>query len=458
MLASALYGKQWGDENSLVEKRQRELLVTWRNSALMGAPTMPVITNVISQHAEEAAMLWILRRAAVVAPHYSLADLAKIEGRVEAHLDGLRIAGEEGWKFCEEQLAANEEGEIFAAGVVAFELARPEFIARVLSVVEEQPKTADGLVSALGWLSVERALPNIHNLLRSDTPVYQRVGIAAAAIHRWHPGEALARLVGAEDTAIQARALKAVGELGDASLRSNVESALRDADVECRFAAAWSGALLGLPTAVLMLREIAESGSPRAVAAAGLVLRQMDMSAAQSWQKGLAGDPKRIRLAIIAAGTIGDPALVPWLISLMSQLPLARLAGESFTMIAGVDLAYRDLERKPPEDFNAGPTEDPKDENVEMDPDDNLPWPEPTLVQKWWDKNRSQFQNGTRCLLGKPMTAEWLKTVLRDGRQRQRAAAALELAIRNPGQPLFNVKAPGFRQIELLGKPGPAIR
>jgi len=56
------------------------------------------------------------------------------------------------------------------------------------------------------------------------------------------------------------------------------------------------------------------------------------------------------------------------------------------------------------------------------------------------------------------MTIEWLKTVLRDGRQRQRAAAALELAIRQPGTPLFNVKAPGFRQIELLGKPGPPIR
>jgi uncharacterized protein (TIGR02270 family) len=126
-------------------------------------------------------------------------------------------------------------------------------------------------------------------------------------------------------------------------------------------------------------------------------------------------------------------------------------------MITGVDLAYRDLERKPPEDFNAGPTEDPKDENVEMDPDDNLPWPEPALVQKWWDKNRGQFQSGTRYLLGKPMTVDWLKTVLRDGRQRQRAAAALELAIRNPGEPLFNVAAPGFRQQKILGK-GEVIR
>ena len=35
---------------------------------------------------------------------------------------------------------------------------------------------------------------------------------------------------------------------------------------------------------------------------------------------------------------------------------------------------------------------------------------------------------------------------------------ALQLAIREPKQPLFNVAAPGFRQIQLLGKPGPPIR
>jgi len=42
----------------------------------------------------------------------------------------------------------------------------------------------DGLVSALGWLSVEQAQTHIQSLLRSDKPVDQRVGIATAAAHR----------------------------------------------------------------------------------------------------------------------------------------------------------------------------------------------------------------------------------------------------------------------------------
>jgi hypothetical protein len=52
------------------------------------------------------------------------------------------------------------------------------------------------------------------------------------------------------------------------------------------------------------------------------------------------------------------------------------------------------------------------------------------------------------------MSPEWLGQVLRDGYQRQRAAAALELAIRNPGQPLFEVRAPGSRQQRILGGAG----
>ena len=37
------------------------------------------------------------------------------------------------------------------------------------------------------------------------------------------------------------------------------------------------------------------------------------------------------------------------------------------------------------------------------------------------------------------------------GRQRERATAALELAIRNPTEPLFNVEEHGRRQMKKLG-------
>ena len=53
---------------------------------------MTAVAIVLAQHAEEAAFLWLLRDAAVRAPHYGLADLAALDRRIAAHLDGSGIA------------------------------------------------------------------------------------------------------------------------------------------------------------------------------------------------------------------------------------------------------------------------------------------------------------------------------------------------------------------------------
>ena len=40
------------------------------------------IEVIVAQHASEAAFLWMLRDAAVYAPHYALKDLARLDDRV----------------------------------------------------------------------------------------------------------------------------------------------------------------------------------------------------------------------------------------------------------------------------------------------------------------------------------------------------------------------------------------
>jgi len=59
---------------------------------------MAIIESIVSPHTEESAFLWLLRDSAIGEPHYSLQDLADLDNRVEAHLDGLRIAGDAGWQ------------------------------------------------------------------------------------------------------------------------------------------------------------------------------------------------------------------------------------------------------------------------------------------------------------------------------------------------------------------------
>ena len=240
--------------------------------------------------------------------------------------------------------------------------------------------------------------------------------------------------------------------MGLERLLPDVRNCLADQDDRCRFSAGWSATLLSADAkALAILTAIAESNLPYREKALQIAIRRMDLLAVGAWHNKLAQDAKQTRIAIVAAGAVGDPATIPWLMEQMNVPELARVAGEAFTMIAGVDIAFADLEGKKPEGFEAGPTENPEDEDVEMDPDEHLPWPDPKLIAKWWSQHQVEFQKSVRYLLGKPISVDWCQQVLRTGRQRQRAAAALELAIRQPGQPLFNVAAPGFRQQRLLG-------
>ena len=411
----------------------------------------PVIPVVIEQHAEEAAFLWLLRDAAVYAPHYSLGDLAHLDDRVEAQIDGLRIAGEAGWEICREALGREEPGEVFAAAVLAYESGDDDRIQTVLSVGSAVPELSRVLVSALGWLPYQQAEKYIQLLLTAASPDLRRLGIAASAVHRQDPRPSLSDALSYSDPLLRARALRAVGQLGRADLIPVLRSQLQDDDINCRFCAAWSAGLLGDPHALPVLKELAELDFSYREEAMEMVARRLDVPAAPEWRKQTAQNHGTGRLAVQAAGVIGDPGSIPWLIEQMALPELARVAGESFSMVTGIDVAYEDLEGDWPEGFEAGPTDNPQDENVEMDPDEDLPWPNPELIQKWWNNYRGNFQNGTRYLIGKPITEEWLHQVLRIGRQRQRAAAALELVLKRPGQPLFEVRAPGFRQQQILG-------
>lgn len=410
-----------------------------------------VIAEIISQHAEEAAFLWLLRHSAMHAPHYLLADLSRLDNRIEAQLDGLRVSGESGLKICREVLGQQDVERIFAAAFLSFENS-DDLYSQINSDMESCPAPlCRGLVSALGWLPYARAEKHIGPLVSAASPVSRRVGIAASAIHRRDPGQPLANVVVDENLFVRARALRAAGELGRLDLLSSVQKNLTSEDADCRFWAAWAAALLGDLDSVDVLKLFPRLDVPYKEQAVIVALRRMDVAAGGRWQKELAENPEWARLAVIGAGAIGDPTLIPWLLEQMKIPELARLAGESFTMITGVDIAYEGLEGEQPEGFESGPTEDPEDENVEMDTDENLPWPNRALIQKWWNDHRSNFQNGTRYLIGKPIAGDWLQHVLRIGRQRQRAAAALELVLRQPGQPLFEVRAPGFRQQQMLG-------
>ncbi|MGD8590908.1 MAG: TIGR02270 family protein [Chromatiales bacterium] len=410
-----------------------------------------IIEDIVSQHAEEAAFLWLLRDNAMRAPHYDLKDLMDLEERVEAHLDGLRVAGAEAWPFCEQGLEYQESGEVFAAGYFALDSANQDWLAAVLDVVTEEPETSRGMISALGWVEREKLQGQVVEWLKADKPLLRELGLGACSVQRVDCGKYLIQAIEDDEAMVRSRALRSVGELHRQDLLQTVLEHLSDDEEACRYQAARSATLFRDPRGLRALCEFVEAPGHFREAALGLALRAMDMRSAMQWVRELTQQPDTTRLVVQGTGIIGDPVAVPWLMGKMRQPEFARVAGEALSLITGVDLAYDDLEGDWPEGFEAGPAENPEDDDVAMDADEDLPWPDVEKIDKWWLQNQARFPQGNRLICGQPISPQACYDVLKNGFQRQRRAAALELALLNPNEPLFNTSAPAKRQMRKLG-------
>lgn len=414
-----------------------------------------VVPVVLLQHFEDAALLHTTRTSLTRVPHVKLHHLRRFDDRLEAHLDGLAVAGDEVWPLADQALEGPTAGRVFVIAAGAIESRNATGLARLFALSEAMPELRSGLASAFGWLQAQQLRGVVVELIHAQDAFRRSVGIAALALHRVDPGLASGCGIEDEDATVRARAWRAAGELGKAELLPRALNALADDDPACRFWAAWSAVLLGGGEGgPAVLSDVARKPGPNRQRAFQLIIQTMDVATSHAWLKGLAPDPANLRWLLKGAGLVGDPMYVPWLIGHINNDRVARLAGEALSLITGLDLAWLDLERKPPENFESGPNDDPNDQNVEMDEDEGLPWPDQRLIQEWWNANSHRFQSGVRYFMGEPLNRENCLRVLKEGFQRQRIAAAFYLSLLNPGTPLFEWRAPAHRQERLLAQMG----
>jgi uncharacterized protein (TIGR02270 family) len=411
---------------------------------------LETLSAVVTEHADEASFLWLQRCGAIDAPNYSPRQLGDLDERLEAHIDGLRVAGEEGWKLAEAALDSESAEDFFPASVLAIEAVDDRFTA-ILERAEELPTVAAGVISALGWVEPKFLNGRVRSLLDDSSPFRQMLGIAACAVHRRDPGPVLDRFIASKAPNVRARALRTAGELGRTDLLPLVMAALEDSKRDARFWATWSAVLLGDRRKALdALVGCALKPGVRQLQSLKLALQALDMERGHELLLQCADLAEADRLRIIGSGFVGSVRYVPWLIEQMAKPPLARVAGEAFVNITGADFNLDQLEAMPPDGFEDGPTEDPADENVEVPEDIALPWPDLPRIKGWWEQNGGRFTASTRYFLGAPLATASCTLVMKTGFQRQRVTAAHFLSLLNPGTPLFNTSAPAWRQHQWL--------
>lgn len=408
---------------------------------------MNVYRDIYEQFANDAAFFWVLRCVAVNQPHYVTADLVELEQRIEAQLDGLMTNPEDAWTICSEALSIQQKGEAFAAAMVAFRSGDVAKIQYAIETCMEDREALAGLASALGWLPGSLCHSWIKKLLTSNNLDHKYLAITACSLRREDPREYLTHIFQREDCIshplLYARSLRLVGELKRRDLLPAVLIALRSDQPEIVFWASWASVMLGDLSALQRLQPFVLQASPYQAKAIELAFRVLPLEDAHQWVDVLARDPAQIRNAIKASAVLGDPQAVYWLIAQMQVPALSRLAGEAFVTITGIDLEESGLTLDLTPDFHDGPNDDPSDSDISMDDDERLPFPHAANIASIWQDYQHRFIPGQRYLMGQPIGIKHLAGLFKTASQRQRRAAALELALLQTDHFLLNYAAKG---------------
>lgn len=399
---------------------------------------MNAYKEIYEQFVEESSFLWGLRSVAIEEPNQTLSDIQELEQRIDAQIDGIMSSIEDAWEICLESLASEGPGEVFTASVVAFKSHDMSKIQKAIEAGLSNETTLHGLVSALGWLPEKLVHPWIKKFLTSKDLDHKYLAIAACSVRRENPGEFLNKILSRDDckehTKLYARSLRLIGELRRQDLMPALDEAMSVDDDDIKFWASWSSILLGNRTAVSNLKPfVFESGVYQDVAI-NIVFRVLPIEQARLWISKLAEDKDQARAVIKATGVLGDPHAVNWLISVMKDPLLARISAEAMNLITALDLEKLNME---------SPVEivDQIEDDELDDEDENLLWPDANKVSQVWMNMGMNFIAGNRYFMGSVISPQLLQDKLITATQRQRHAAAMELALSNNISPLQNTRA-----------------
>ncbi|WP_338848510.1 hypothetical protein V8J88_06385 [Massilia sp. W12] len=408
----------------------------------------PQIQPVIQRHADDAAFYWSQRDAHRASPLMPYARFVQFDRLLQAHLDGVMLAGECAWDMAWKNLQRwRGAGECFVAGMLLLHTAmdaaqkRSRFDA-LCAMLRQDDDLLRGMASAIAWQG-NACLQWLPQWLSAQAePILNALALHACALLR-APAPDLMPWFDHDAPQVRAAAARCAGVSLARQWQWQLQALARDEDANVRMQAikarllhlqtpnaTHDAALLDLAQQELLAcNQSAQGKGLRAVQAADAAQQLAGMLgqvlAPGSAQLGSLSRAIPLRQFCYLLACHGDPANLPWLVQACAHQESARAAGAALHMISGIDLERAGWSAAAPseDDSMAADRARPL-----ADPDAGLPWPDVAAVQSGLPHMQAALAGQAAVLCGMPkQDPEAMRQVLQQGRMAARQVAAWSL-------------------------------
>ncbi|MCO8121114.1 hypothetical protein NHH03_05140 [Stieleria sp. TO1_6] len=162
---------------------------------------MSVMQDILVEHLEEIEFLWTQRQAALRSVEYQRHEVQEIESRLAAHLEGVRVGGEQAIALASEMLTDDDPDIAFAG---AWSLLHLDAGSVILDSIAQS--NLAGVSDALCQGPIDSIADQLTQIYENDSPqVASAVGVPLAAHGQALPGNRLEQLLCDDDPSVRRR-------------------------------------------------------------------------------------------------------------------------------------------------------------------------------------------------------------------------------------------------------------
>lgn len=358
-------------------------------------PSPSVIVDILEEHFEEFQFLWSKRQAALRSPQYTVRQLDELEARIEAHIQGLLVGGDQTRALLEPGLAEDDSAAAFAAAYGLLRLEKPDGHGIVLEALTRAEGGAiDGIREAFCQAPLEPILPQMRTILAAP-PASSRIEVLAAIgeIFTFHGMDIRTSLMDLflkhEDPKVRQAGWRMARSL-PARSPEVMQAGWNDADSAVAGEALMAAAWCRQPMLLAHCRQALTRPAPAWEAMYLTAVLGKTGELGHLLQLARSNEPGPLRYR--ALGAYGHPQVVQNLLTGMeSKNPLTALAaGNAFTKITGCDVQSSQVAVPDPTEFD----------DFEREFLDDIKMPSVERAQAHWDKVKGTFAKGTRWCRG----------------------------------------------------------